>query len=143
MIVKFCITEEDFKKIMDLRYEILRKPWNQSYESSSDGNESETYNAFIEANNKAIACGRLQLNSDEIAQIRYMAVSNENQGQGLGAKILIALEQKVKEIGVKKIELHARENAVAFYKKHGYAVKEKSHNLWDQIQHYLMEKALD
>jgi hypothetical protein len=38
--------------------------------------------------------------------------------------------------------LQARENAVGFYKRCGYAVKEKSYLMWEVIQHYLMEKEL-
>ena len=57
--------------------------------------------------------------------------------------ILKALEEKAKELNLDKIELHARDNALEFYRKNSYQVKEKSHILWDQIQHYLMIKELN
>ncbi|MGE0568300.1 MAG: GNAT family N-acetyltransferase [Bacteroidia bacterium] len=142
MKVAFCNNESDLQKILALRYEILRQPWGQSFESSSDGNEKESYNAFIEENNKAIACGRLQINDGNIGQIRFMAVSNQLQGKGLGNLILEALEKKAKELNLDRIELHARENALKFYENKGYQIKEKSHLLWDQIQHFLMVKEL-
>lgn len=143
MIVKFAHTTNDIEKILELRFKILREPWAQSKESSSDGHEDTSYNAFIEDDKgNAIACGRLQANNATTGQIRYMAVGNGMQGKGLGKLILKALEQKCKEIGLKKIELQARENALDFYTSNNYILKEKTHVLFGVIQHYLMEKEL-
>ena len=41
-----------------------------------------------------------------------------------------------------KIILNARENAVDFYIKNGYKINEKSHLLFNKIQHWLMNKDL-
>ncbi len=129
-------------QIIDLRYNILRKPWNKSKDSVTDDLEIESINAFIQFNEKVIACGRLQNNGNGIGQIRYMAIDNAFQGQGLGKLIIKKLEEEAKNIGLRVIELQARENAVEFYKASGYIVKEKSFILWDIIQHYLMTKSI-
>ena len=144
MIVKFAIHPHELESIIDLRYKILRQPWSQSKESATDGHEDTSYNAFIEdENGHAIACGRLQINDGNIAQIRYMAVANGMQGKGLGKLILKALEDKAKELGSIKIELQARENALDFYKANNYILKEKTNLLFGVIQHYLMDKTLN
>ncbi len=141
MKVTFAHTQKEIDKILDLRYEILRKPWNQSKDSASDGHEDSAHNAFVEdEKGNALACGRLQLNDKNTGQIRYMAVANGMQGKGLGKLILKALEDKAKELGLKKIELQARENALEFYKANNYIQKEKTHLLFGAVQHYLMEK---
>lgn len=143
MIVNFAHTPDDVNRIIELRYKILRQPWDQPKDTSTDGLESSSYNAFIEdSNGKVIACGRLQENENKIGQIRYMAVDNDQQGKGLGKLILTSLENKAKEIGLRVIELQARENALQFYKNNNYKLKEKSFKLWDIIQHYLMYKDL-
>ena len=140
--VKFAHTPEDIEKILALRFKILREPWGQSKDSSSDGHENKAHNAFIEdETGNAIACGRLQINEGNTGQIRYMAVANGMQGKGLGKKILVGLEDKAKVLGIKKIELQARENALEFYKANNYILKEKTHLLFGAVQHYLMEKA--
>lgn len=142
--VKFAKNKIELDNIIELRYKILRQPWHQPFESSTDGMEDSTYNAFIEnEGGKVVACGRLQENDNHIGQIRYMAVSNGEQGKGFGKMILKALEEKAIEIGLTAIELQARENAVAFYERHDYKLKQKSFKLWDTIQHYLMEKKLN
>ena len=41
-----------------------------------------------------------------------------------------------------KIILHARENAVTFYESLGYETVKESYLLFDEIQHYLMQKEL-
>lgn len=149
-VVKEAETKEDLIRILQLRYKILREPWKQSIESATDDMELKSINAYIENENKeVIACGRLQ--EKEIltegspvksGQIRFMAVSKDCQGKGLGKLIINALEKKGKDLHLKSIELQARENAVDFYKSCGYTVKEKSFLLWGIIQHYLMVKNL-
>lgn len=136
-------TQNQIAAIIDLRYDILRKPWNQPKETSSDGMEDTAINAFIVDNGKVIACGRLQDNGEGLGQIRYMAVDSDYQGKGLGKLIVIKLEEEARNINIRTVELQARENAVEFYKSQGYAVKETSFKLWDIIQHYLMTKNLN
>lgn len=140
--VKTNPTPSIVEQIIDLRYEVLRKPWNQTRQSATDNLEAITVNAYIEKNGEIIACGRLQNNGNDIGQIRYMAVNPAFQGKGLGKLILAKLEDKAKDLQLNTIELQARENALEFYKSQGYSVKETSFKLWDIIQHYLMIKHL-
>lgn len=140
--VQIANTQNQIDTIIDLRYDILREPWNQPKETSSDGMEDSAINAFIEDNEKVIACGRLQDNGKGVGQIRYMAVDANYQGKGLGKIIVAKLEDEAKKINLHTIELQARENAVEFYKSQGYIIKETSFKLWDIIQHYLMAKEI-
>lgn len=143
MHVKIASSDAELHRILDLRYKILRQPWQQSKESASDELEFVSVNAYIaDANDQVIACGRLQENENKVGQIRYMAVDSEHQGKGLGKLILAALEEIAKQKGFQKIELQARENALDFYKANQYSIKEKSFLLWGIIQHYLMGKSL-
>ena len=135
-------TQNQIDGIIDLRYDILRKPWNQPKETSTDGMEESAINAFIDDNGKTVACGRLQDNGGGVGQIRYMAVDANYQGKGLGKLIVTKLEEEAQKINLHTIELQARENAVEFYKSQGYSVKETSFKLWDIIQHYLMAKEI-
>lgn len=143
MNVKQASNKKEIEAIIDLRDKILRKPWDQPRETATDTLEEQSINAFIEdESGTVVACGRLQENENKIGQIRFMAVDASQQGKGLGKKIVEFLELKGKELGLKTIELQARENAVEFYKSNGYTIKEKSFLLWGLIQHYLMTKDL-
>jgi GNAT superfamily N-acetyltransferase len=71
-----------------------------------------------------------------------MGVREDTQGLGVGKKLIAYAEQKAKQKGAKKMILHAREIAIDFYKKCDYSIVEKSYLMWNEIQHFLMEKKL-
>ena len=137
-------TSDEFKIYYHLRYEVLRKPWLQPKGSERDEQEETSLHRMIidEPNGKAVAVGRLQFNTIEEAQIRYMAVSDDYQGMGYGSKMVNVLDDIAREKGSRKIILQSRGNAVKFYEKNGYKIIEKSYLLFDEIQHWLMEKEL-
>ena len=135
---------EEFRKYYNLRYEVLRKPWGQPLGSERDEREETSIHRMIIDNKtgNALAVGRLQFNSEDEAQIRYMAVADDLQGKGLGSQIISALEDVAREKGIQRIILSARENALQFYKSNGYEIVKKTHLLFGEIQHWLMEKEL-
>jgi predicted GNAT family N-acyltransferase len=136
-------TSQDFEKYFQLRWEVLRKPWNQNKGTEQDDLEHSCIHKMILCDDdRVVACGRLQFNNEVEGQIRYMAVDGDFQGNGLGSLILEQLEVIAKENARKYIVLQARENALSFYKNNGYHEIEKSFLLYDNIQHYLMRKEL-
>jgi N-acetylglutamate synthase-like GNAT family acetyltransferase len=140
MIVRVPLTDEEFDKYYDLRWRILRAPWNQPKGSEKDELEGNSIHIIAIIEGEIVGCGRIHFNSIDEAQIRYMAVENELQGRGIGKLILNELEQKALEKGAKKIILNARENAVKFYDKNGYKIVKESHTLFGEIKHFLMRK---
>ena len=103
---------EDFIMYYNLRYEVLRKPWGQPLGSERDEREETSIHRMIvdEKTGEALAVGRLQFNSKDEAQIRYMAVENSYQGKGLGSQIISALENVARRNGNKWLILSARKN---------------------------------
>lgn len=141
-IVKIAQDKNTIDKIINLRYDVLRKPWDKPKDTATDELEQTAINAYIEENDKIIACGRLQNNGNGVGQIRYMAVADNYQGKGIGKLIIKKLEEEAIKLNLQTLELQARENAVEFYKSCGYHITEKTFKLWDIIQHYLMAKQL-
>lgn len=133
---------EEFEKYYQLRYEVLREPWKQPKGSEIDNDEQNSIHAFVKDHGDVLAVGRLQFLNDSESQVRFMAVDPAAQGRGLGRQVLEYLENKSKEHNRNVVLLHARENALEFYKSCGYHIVEKSHLLWGQIQHWLMRKEL-
>ncbi len=141
--VKKAETEEELAQCYELRYQILRKPWQQPRGSETDGREQECITALaIDENENPIGTGRLQMNTDDEAQIRYMAVADVQQGRGVGGELLLFLEGEAKKLGAKNMVLNARENAIQFYQKHGYIMTAEAETLWGIIPHKRMEKVL-
>jgi|JI10StandDraft_1071094.scaffolds.fasta_scaffold577858_2 N-acetylglutamate synthase-like GNAT family acetyltransferase len=143
MNIKSPASQEDWVNYFQLRWQVLRAPWQQPIGSEKDDLEfnDTTFHAMaISENNEILGVARLHLLPQNIAQVRYMAVSDITQGMGVGSQLLKYLENIAKSNEVKKVFLQSRENAVEFYKKHDYVVVQKSFLMYDQIQHYLMEK---
>lgn len=136
-------TEDEIEKYFNLRFEILRKPWNQPFSSTKDAWEDQSIHVLmLDEKNEAVACGRLQINSKYDGQIRSMAVREDIQGKGLGKKIIEYIEKKADELNLKTITLDARSNAVKFYERCGYTVVGESYLLFGVIQHYKMVKKM-
>jgi len=144
MEIKICEpkTEKEFEDYYKLRYLILRKPWNQPEGSEKDELEKESVHVMACIGNKGVGVGRVHFNSKKEAQVRYMAIDPKYSKKGIGSLILKELEKKAKEKGADYIILNARENAVDFYKKHGYKIVEKAHTLFGSIPHWKMRKEL-
>lgn len=136
-------TQKEFEAYYLLRYETLRKPWGQPIGSEKDEQENESIHLMACDDDKnVLGICRLQFNSSVEAQLRYMGVKENTQGLGIGKKLIEYAERTAKEKGAQKLILQSRESAVGFYEKCGFKIVEKSYLMWNEIQHYLMEKEL-
>jgi predicted GNAT family N-acyltransferase len=134
-------TPEDYQRYYNLRWKILRSPWNQPRGSEKDELELSSHHLMIVENKQTvIAVGRLHFNSIREAQLRYMAVDTAQQRRGAGKLLLEALEHKATELGAKCIVLEAREHALRFYHKQGYQAEGPGHTLFNTIPHIRMRK---
>jgi len=137
-------TQQEFQQYFHFRWQILRAPWHQPQGSEQDDLEQQAFHRMIvdEQSNTILAVARLHMESQHVAQIRYMAVSPDAQGKGLGRLLLESLEELAINVGAKEILLNARENARPFYLASSYQQTAKTHLLFDEIQHYQMKKSL-
>lgn len=127
----------------DLRYNVLRAPWGQAKGSEQTSDEAQQQHfAYFDDADELLGVGRLDQVDAQTAQIRFMAVAENQQGKGIGKAIMKEIEGISKEKGIQKIILHAREIALPFYQKRGFHLVEKSHLLFGEIQHFLMQKHL-
>jgi len=139
-MIRSPYTPEEWDEYYQLRYDVLRAPWNQPVGSErNEGDETALHFACFEENT-IIGVGRLDYMSATIAQVRFMAVAGNRQGEGIGKKLMLHMEEIAIASGRTLLILHAREIALPFYQKLGYMTTEKSHLLFGEIQHYLMSK---
>lgn len=134
---------EEFSQYYQLRWKILRQPWQQPQGSEQDQQEqSALHRMIVDEDTKVLAVGRLEKVTEQQGQIRYMAVDDNMQGQGLGQQIIRALEQQASILGITEIILKAREQALGFYEKLGYKIQGYSHTLFGDVKHYSMTKSI-
>ena len=139
-------TNAEFTQYYHLRWRILRKPWGQAEGSERDDmdDKGEEFCHHLAAvkKQKIIGVARLEFPTKETAQLRYMAIDNLYQKQGIGRRIVQHMEQYAVQKKSQVLFLNARENALGFYEKLGYEITGKSYLLFDSIQHYKMSKTL-
>jgi len=141
MIIRAPKTPEEFQRYRDLRWKILRAPYNQPRISEKDDQGIVDFPLMVcEVDGIPIGVGRAHFISKDEAQIRSISVDPEWEGKGIGSIVLKELEKIVTEKGAKRIIIHARNSAVEFYKKNGYTAVEPSYTLFGEIEHTLMEK---
>lgn len=135
-------TEKEWEAYYDLRYRILRKPWNQPKGSERNEGDLTAIHFSVFSDDKIIAVARLDLLQNNKAQVRFVAVDENCQNAGIGKQLMNHVEDYAIKNNIKEIELHARENAVQFYLSINYEIVKSSHILFEVIQHYLMKKEL-
>lgn len=137
------VTEEDYSLYFDLRWRILRAPWGQPRGSERDALEDQCWHRMACLDDRIpIGVARLQRNSPEQGQIRYMAVEPAWRGRGVGRALARELELQARILNMREIVLDAREQSVAFYERLGYEIVGPSHTLFGTIRHAAMRKRL-
>ena len=134
--------KEEFIKYNLFRWEILRKPIGKSIESLKDDHEDSSFHLIGVKKKQIVGCGRLHFNNPNEAQIRYMAVDEKYQRNGVGKEIIRLLEKEAKRQNAKKIILNARDHVLDFYKKFGYIAVKKYDGSDTGIPHTTMEKII-
>jgi len=133
----------EFAQYFQLRWQLLRKPWQQPLGSEQDEHEQQAiHRMVINEFGEVVAVGRIESLAAEQGQIRYVAVCDSVQGQGVGQQLMAELECQASKVGITEIILNARENALGFYLKLGYQQHQRSHVLYHEINHYRMSKTL-
>jgi predicted GNAT family N-acyltransferase len=140
--IRSPISEEEWERYDNFRWEVLRKPLKMSHIPLKDNLEEASIHLMgVTSEGKVLACGRLHLNTSYEAQIRYMGVSEDLRRSGIGSKMIEKLEEEAINQGANQIMLNARENAVAFYKSLGY-FEVGPYESDIQIPHIRMEKQI-
>lgn len=135
-------SEAELEAYYQLRWQLLRKPWQQPRGSERDEfDEYAHHRMMVDKQGKLVAVGRLYVSGDE-AQIRFMAVDSDNRDHGLGTRMVQALEQVARQQGARRLVMNAREEAVSFYTRCGFTVVGEGPISFGKIPHRQMIKAL-
>lgn len=129
----------DYKKMVDLRMDILRRPLGLTF--SAEDLEKEKHDLLIGAfeEDELLACCMLTKIAEDTCKLRQMAVRPKIQGTGLGAAMMNYAEQLAKDAGYKKMVMNARKTAKGFYEKLGYEI-EGDEFVEVTLPHFFMQK---
>src|SRR3954465_11869503 len=136
-------TDSEWASYHELRWLVLRAPWNQPRGADAgEDKENEVHAMIAGPSGAALAVGRIIFKPNGEAQVRSMATDELHRGQGLGRCIIEYLEQEARRRGVTTISLNAREAAVPFYARLGYKPEAAGPLLFGCIRHVAMRKTL-
>lgn len=119
----FDFGSPEYHQSYELRNDILRIPLNLEFTPSQLASEYELYHlgAFSEEGRLLGTLIMSPLNKETI-KMRQVAVAEELQGKGIGAKLVAYSEVFSRALGYKVIELNARDVSIPFYKKINYKI---------------------
>ena len=124
----------------DLRYRILREPWNQPRGSERNEGDKTAKHFATYVGQNMVSIARADELPDKTIQIRFVATEHKMQGKGYGKIVMNAIHSFYENTEIKKVILHSRETSVPFYKHMGYSILESSYLLFGEIPHFLMVK---
>lgn len=131
----------EYRQMINLRYEILRKPLGLHFTEEELDREKEDILIGAFDDDRILACCLLTRMDPSTIKLRQMAVENSQQGKGIGATMMNFAENVARDRGYKVMAMHARKTATGFYEKLGYRV-EGDEFQEVTIPHYLMKKKL-
>ncbi|HXO77651.1 MAG TPA: GNAT family N-acetyltransferase [Puia sp.] len=132
---------KEYQQMVNLRNEILRKPLGLSFDKEELDKEKDDILMGAFEDDKLLGCCLLTRMDAFTVRLRQMAVPNNMQGKGVGRALMIFAENIARDLGYRKLCMHARQTAVGFYQKLGYSISGEPFEEVT-IQHYIMEKAL-
>ncbi len=132
---------KEYKQMVDLRYQLLRKPLGLSFMEEDLEHEKNNIHIGCFDDDRIEGCCMLVPLNNTTVQLRQMAVISGLQGKGIGRVLMQFAENISRDRGYKKIIMHARKTAMGFYEKLGYR-KSGEEFAEVTIPHYLMEKKL-
>jgi N-acetylglutamate synthase-like GNAT family acetyltransferase len=106
--------------LVELRRAVLRRPLGLDFTSAQLAAEAGQRHLGAWDEGRAIGCLALSSSGDE-ARMRQVAVAPDAQGRGVGRRLVAESEAEARRLGARRMTLHARQTAVAFYERLGYA----------------------
>ncbi len=132
---------KEYRQIVELRMEILRKPLGLTFSKEELDNEKNDILIASFDEDKMLGCCILTKIDASTIRLRQMAVQKNVQGRGIGESIISFAETVARDKGYKVLTMHARDTAIGFYEKFGYAIKGGQ---FEEVKtkHHIMEKKL-
>ena len=129
----------EYKKMIALRMEILRKPLGLTFNEEDLAKEKDDILLGAFEDDQLVACCILTKISEDTCKLRQMAVQQKMQRNGVGAALMHFAENVARDAGFKNMIMNARKTAQGFYEKLGYKADGKEF-IEVTIPHYEMKK---
>ncbi len=113
-------TEADVRRALSIREAVFVEEQGIPRASDRDGRDAEALHVLAFMGETCAGTGRLSARADHIGHIARVAVLPAFRGQGLGRRLVEALERLAVREGMSGVYLEAHEARIPFYRKLGY-----------------------
>ncbi len=110
-------SSEEYQKLLNFRFQNLRKPLNLEWSKNDLMNEDQQNHFALKNRNEIVGSFCLKKIDCSTIRLRQMAIEKKLQKQGYGSSILKFTEKFAIMNNYKKIIIIARLSAIDFYKK--------------------------
>ena len=117
LIIRQPKTAEEFELMCDLRWRVLRKPWEQPRGSEKNGDESISNHFIAILKDKIVGTARYHKINENVGRVRYLAVDEKYQRKGIGTSLMEAIHLTACDHNLKYVVLSARNTVTKFFRK--------------------------
>lgn len=138
-------TEEQLRTALAIRVKVFVEEQNVPLEEETDQHDRLTGTAhhfLIQDGGETVAAGRVIFYDDETAKMQRIAVLQNHRSKGYGRVLLLAMEERARELGLRYSLLDAQCQVESFYKKLGYVTVSDDPFVDAGIPHVRMHKKL-
>jgi GNAT superfamily N-acetyltransferase len=119
---EFAFHSDAYPVAVELRRKVLRAPLGLGWEPDAFEAEDRSFHFGAFVDGQLTATVILKPTEPQKIKMRQFAVSPEFQAKGIGSELLKHAEETAQKRGYALIFAHARESALPFYQRHGYAI---------------------
>lgn len=138
-------SDQQLEKCLEIRKEVFVEEQKVPIDLEIDEYDvisPDATHVLVEMEGTAAATGRITYYKDNSAKMQRIAVRKSFRSQGLGRILLLAMEERARELGLSKAVLDAQCQAEDFYAKLGYETISTEPFYDAGILHVRMEKSL-
>lgn len=119
---KIVETDEEMEAVLELRRQVFFLEQGIAESLVCDAQDHEALQIIVKSGSTIIGTARIRFPGGNCAKIERMAVSRGWRRRGIGRGIMTFLTDELKRRHIDKVVLHARHDAVYFYKSMGYGI---------------------
>ena len=140
MVVRRAAGRRELEQALRLRERVFCEEQGVAPDAERDGRDAEAVHVVALEEEALVGTCRL-LVEGETVRLGRMAVAAEARGKGIGRAVLAAAEGCAREVGARRVRLHAQAAVRGLYERAGYEARGGPF-VEEGIEHVAMEKPL-
>jgi predicted GNAT family N-acyltransferase len=133
--------EDAFPDAYEVRRDVFIEEQGVAEDIEMDGNDDAATHVVCYDDDCPVGTARVRFVDEDTAKAERVAVRADYRGEGLGRRLMDALEAEARDAGAARMDLHAQTAVEGFYQRLGYETVSDEFIEAD-IPHVEMEKEL-